>query len=132
MRLMWSYGILLTLSGCVTAAQGMGGPGTYTYTDVLKPHGRARGEAAEQYATRVCDRGNSDLIATPSFNACMKARGWVLTHYEPAAPTYDASSDYSSPPPPPPDISPPPPPPPPPPQPFVSIGNPSCPGDVCY
>jgi hypothetical protein len=130
MRLMWSYGILLTVTGCVSAGQGIGGPGTYTYTDLLRPHGRARGEAAEQLATRICDHGNSDMIATAPFNACMRARGWRLTHYEPApspAVSFDSSPDYSSPPPPPPDISPPPPP-----QPFVSIGNPACPGDVCY
>ena len=86
MQLVWSYGILLTLTGCVSSGQGIGGPGTYTYTDVLKPHGHERGEAAEQYATRICDQGNSDLIATPAFNACMRARGWKLTHYEPAQP----------------------------------------------
>ena len=112
MRRFWSYGILLTLTGCVSSAHGMGGPGTYTYTDVLRPHGHERGEAAEQYATRICDHGNSDLIATPAFNACMRARGWKLTHYEPA-PDYDSSPDYSSPPPPPPESPPPPPPPPP-------------------
>ena len=67
MRLVWSYGILLTLTGCVSSGQGIGGPGTYTYTDVLKPHGHERGEAAEQYATHICDQGNSDLIATPVF-----------------------------------------------------------------
>jgi hypothetical protein len=129
MRLIWSYGILLTLSGCVTAGQ-VGGPGTYTYTDVLKSHGHQRGEAAEQLATRICDHGNSDLIATPAFEACMRARGWKLTAYEPAPTVFDSSPDYSSPPPPPPES--PPPPPPPLRQPFVSIGNPSCPGDVCW
>ena len=35
--------------------------GTFTYVDALRPKGRARGDAAEQVATRACDRGNSNL-----------------------------------------------------------------------
>jgi hypothetical protein len=113
MRRIWSFGVMLTLTGCVTTGGGSGA-GTYTYRDVIKPHGRERGEAAEQAATRICDHGNPQEIGLPPFDACMRARGWRFTHFQPApAPAYD-SSDYSSPPPPP---DPPPPPPPPPPEP---------------
>ncbi|MFI5013542.1 MAG: hypothetical protein ACHQAY_14460 [Hyphomicrobiales bacterium] len=131
MRRIWSYGFMLALTGCVSTGQGATGAGTYTYSDILKPHGHARGEAAEQAATTICDGGNPQLIGTSPFNACMRGRGWRLAHFEPAPsqpdtydPSFGVGSDTSSPPPPPP--------PPPPPQPFVSIGNPSCPFDVCY
>ena len=94
MRRIWSFGVMLTLTGCVTTGGGSGA-GTYTYRDVIKPHGRERGEAAEQAATRICDHGNPQEIGLPPFDACMRARGWRFTHFQPApAPAYD-SSDYS-------------------------------------
>jgi hypothetical protein len=72
-----------------------GGVGTYSYDDILKAHGRARGEAAEQAATTICDAGNPDNIASKRFNACMRRRGWRFVQFTPAAP--DASDDDSSP-----------------------------------
>jgi hypothetical protein len=72
-----------------------GGVGTYTYNDVMKPHDRARGEAAEQAATRICDAGNPDNISTKRFTACMQHRGWRFVQFTPAAP--DASDGDSSP-----------------------------------
>jgi hypothetical protein len=88
----WSCGLLLALTGCVSAAQGTPGAGVYTYDDVLKPHGHGRGEAAEQAATRICDRGNSQNIGLPAFDACMRGRGWRLAHFEPAPESSYASS----------------------------------------
>jgi hypothetical protein len=101
MRSMWSLGILLALMGCVSAG-GSPGYGIYTYSDVLRPHGRVRGEAAEQAATRVCDAGISDRIGTPKFDACMRGRGWRLANFQPApqqyspSPSYDAGSSAAS------------------------------------
>jgi hypothetical protein len=83
MRWMLSCCILLALTGGVSAGQG-GGYGTYTYDDILKSHGRSRGEAAEQAATLICDRGDADRIGTRAFNACMLSRGWRLARFEPA------------------------------------------------
>src|ERR1700730_3941455 len=93
MRRIWAYGLTLVLTGCVSTGQGTTG-GTYTYRDILKPHGHARGEAAEQAATTICDGGNSQNIGTPTFDRCMRGRGWRLAHYEPAPfqpDTYDPS-----------------------------------------
>jgi hypothetical protein len=125
MRRIWSYGFMLVVTGCVSTGRGGSDAGTYTYNDVLKPHGRQRGEAAEQLATRICDQGDTNRIGSVSFNRCMRARGWQFTHFE-AAPV-DDSPDYSSPPPPPPD-SPPPPPPPPPPTQYDPITGQPIPG----
>jgi hypothetical protein len=63
-------------------------PGTYSYEDVLKPHGRARSDAEEQEATRICDRGDSRLIGRPAFNACMRARGWRYAGFRPKPAVY--------------------------------------------
>jgi hypothetical protein len=59
--------------------------GSFTYADVLRPKGRARGDAAEQVATRACDRGNSANIGGPAFDACMLERGWRFDSFEPMA-----------------------------------------------
>jgi hypothetical protein len=114
MRRIWSYGLMLALTGCVSSGGAAPDSGTYTYVDLLRPHGHARGEAAEQAATRACDGGNPQFIGTATFNRCMRGRGWRFTHFEPAPAEPDASwastPDYSSPPPPPPEPPPPPPP----------------------
>ena len=96
MRWIWSFGFLLALTGCVSAGGGAPGIGTYTYDDILRPHGHARGEAAEQAATRVCDAGISDRISTPKFVACMRGRGWRLANFQPASPQYSPSYDAGS------------------------------------
>jgi hypothetical protein len=102
MRWIWSFGFLLALTGCVSAGRDAPGIGTYTYDDILRPHGQARGEAAEQAATRVCDAGISDRIGTPKFDACMRGRGWRLANFQPApqqyspSPSYDAGSSAAS------------------------------------
>jgi hypothetical protein len=83
-----------------------GSVGTWTYDDVLKPHGRVRGEREEQLATRVCDRGDSDRIGSAQFRSCMNNRGWRLSQFDPApsssdddgasvdaTPTYDSTAD---------------------------------------
>jgi hypothetical protein len=41
--------------------------GTFTYVDALRPTGRARGDAAEQVATRACDHGISNDIGGWAF-----------------------------------------------------------------
>lgn len=103
MKTMWLWALPVALAAFIPASAGaMGrspidaapvsaepsaeGYGTYTYADVLKPHGRERGEAAEQSAASLCDAGNRDVIGSPNFNACMSARGWRLAHFEPSAP----------------------------------------------
>lgn len=63
-------------------------PGTYSYEDFLKPGGRARSEAEEQEATRICDGGNSELIGRPAFNACMRKRGWRFAGFQPKPAVY--------------------------------------------
>jgi hypothetical protein len=83
-----------------------GSVGTWTYNDVLKPHGRERGEAEEQLATRVCDGGDSDRIGSAQFRSCMNKRGWRLSQFDPTPsasddndasvdtpPTYDSTAD---------------------------------------
>jgi len=60
--------------------------GTFTYVDALRPTGRARGDAAEQVATRTCDHGNSNDIGGTAFDACMLARGWRFESFEPTPP----------------------------------------------
>lgn len=60
--------------------------GSFTYVDVLPPKGRARGDAAEQVATRACDRGNSYNIGGSAFDACMLAHGWRFDSFEPTPP----------------------------------------------
>ncbi len=133
MRRIWSYGFMLALTGCVSSGGSSPDSGTYTYVDVLRPHGHARGDAAEQAATRICDGGNTQNIGTATFNRCMRSRGWRFTHFERAAAQPDSSSDdsptpdYSSPPPPPPPDPPPPPPPPPAYDPTMDPGNPASP-----
>lgn len=51
-------------------------PGTYAYSDVLRPHGRERSDAVREAAAKVCDHGDSANIGDEAFNACMLARGW--------------------------------------------------------
>ncbi len=127
MRRFWSYGLMLAVTGCVSSGAGTPDAGTYTYVDILKPHGHARGEAAEQAATRICDAGVPQNIGTAAFNRCMRGRGWRFTHFAAAPAAPDSSPDYSSPPPPPDYSSPPPPPPdlppPPPPPDFTTDPN---------
>jgi hypothetical protein len=69
-----------------------GADGTYTYNDILKPHGRERGEPQEQADTRACDAGDSDNIGSEHFRACMHGRGWRLTQFDPAPASPDDSS----------------------------------------
>ena len=89
MRRIWLYALPLALTAfnpAIADAMGGGarpsvaasaladgstdqGHGSYTYSDVLKPKGRERGDAAEQIATRACDAGSVDNIASASFNA---------------------------------------------------------------
>jgi len=57
--------------------------GSFTFVDVLPPKGRARGDAAEQVATRACDRGDSGNIGGSAFDACMLAHGWRFESFEP-------------------------------------------------
>jgi hypothetical protein len=102
MRRIWSLGILLTLTGCVSAGQGytrQGAPGygAYAYNDVLRPHGRARGEAAEQAAISVCGGGSPERIGTAKFDACMRGRGWRVANGRPAPQGYSPSYEVSSP-----------------------------------
>jgi hypothetical protein len=83
-----------------------GSVGIWTYDDVLKPHGRVRGEREEQIATRACDAGDSDRIGSATFRSCMNSRGWRLSQFDPApsdsnddsapeeaSPAYDATAD---------------------------------------
>ena len=93
MRSIWSLGILLALAGPV-AAREVSAPGTYTYTDVLRPHGQARSFALKAADARRCDGGNSAVIGTPAFDACMQARGWRMTSFVPArqAPVAEAAA----------------------------------------
>jgi len=117
MRRIWLYALPLALAAlnpAIAGATGRGGPdssvaaiaasgstdqgyGTYTYSDVLKPRGVERDEAAEQIATRACDAGSVDNIASASFNACMSARGWQMTNFEPPAPNTYIYSDVLKP-----------------------------------
>ncbi|MFI5012601.1 MAG: hypothetical protein ACHQAY_09650 [Hyphomicrobiales bacterium] len=97
MQRVWSFGVLLALTGCVSAGDGSPGIGTYTYNDVLRPHGHERGNAAEQAATRICDGGDRHRIGTAKFDACMRGRGWRLADFEPtpqqSSPSYDVGTD---------------------------------------
>jgi hypothetical protein len=88
--------IVLALEGCVTAGGGSPGAGVYTYEDFLRPHGRERGDAAEQAATRACDRGDSQRIGTPKFDACMRARGWRLANFAASSSNASPSPSYDS------------------------------------
>lgn len=73
-------------------------PGTYAYNDVLRPHGRGRGDGARQAATKVCDHGDSDNIGDDAFNACMLAHGWRFAGSVPqASDSSDSVSDDPSP-----------------------------------
>jgi hypothetical protein len=88
MRRIWSFGILLALTGSVLAgsasAAQISPPGTYVYTDILKPHGKARSVAVKAADAKRCDGGNSQVIGSPTFDACMLARGWRMTQFKPA------------------------------------------------
>ena len=75
-------GLLLGLGGCVS----VGDPAVWTYQDIAMPHGRSRGEGAEQLATQRCDGGNPDRIGGPAFNQCMLKQGWRLASHTPAGP----------------------------------------------
>jgi hypothetical protein len=75
------------------------------YEDVLRPHGHERGDAAEQAAARVCDKGDTRRIGTPKFDACMRARGWRLANFEPSPSDSSPPPSYDSGPPPGPDPS---------------------------
>lgn len=86
--------VLLSLgdvAGAAAAGRGSSrhdlGVGDYTYYDALKPHGRSRGNDEEHADTYACDGGDSNNIGTPSFNACMRSRGWRFAHFEPARPS---------------------------------------------
>jgi hypothetical protein len=73
-------------SPATTASSPTGVVGSFTYVDVLPSRGWPRGDAAEQVATRACDRGNSDNIGGSAFDACMLARGWRFDSFEPTPP----------------------------------------------
>ena len=90
MRRLFLFALPVLLSGCNTT-----GAGDYQYRDVLRPHGRARGDAALQVDTRSCDRmtGGQQAYGTPPFNRCMRKRGWAFDSYTPAP---DTSSDDDS------------------------------------
>ena len=69
-------------------------PGTYAYSDVLRPHGRERSDAVREAATKACDHGDSANIGDDAFNACMLARGWRFAGSVPNP--SDDSSDWSA------------------------------------
>ena len=120
MRKIWLYAQPLALAACVPAsAEAAGrvrdnggalaaarhestgyGYGMYIYADVLKPHHHERGDAAEQAATVLCDRGDSEMIGLAPVNACMRAHGWRFARFVPTPPTAEVSSDSSWTPPP--------------------------------
>jgi hypothetical protein len=84
-------------AGAATAAVNYNyGPGSYIYADVLKPHGRLRGNGARQVATRLCDGGDSEEIGLAPFNVCMSAHGWRFAGFHRDARNYAASSDSYS------------------------------------
>jgi hypothetical protein len=112
MRKIWLYAFPLVLAACYPLSAGAAGrgqqsdavasaatdnfdygSGLYIYADILKPHGRARGDAARQAATRSCDGGDSQGIGLAPFNACMRAHGWRFARFEPAPEDSSASSD---------------------------------------
>ncbi len=93
MRRIWSFGIMLTLAGCVSSGGSPPDASAHAYVDTLKPHGHARGQAAAQAATRICDAGNPHNIGLPAFDACMRGRGWRMSRVE-ASP--DSSSSYDA------------------------------------
>jgi hypothetical protein len=66
-----------------------GSVGTFTYDDVAP--GPQRSEAAEQAATRACDRGIADRIGTPAFDSCMTQRGWRFAGFSPTPQDDDSS-----------------------------------------
>ena len=59
------------------------GEGIYTYNDILRPRGRARGNDQEQAATAGCDGGDTRNIGTTAFNACMRTHGWRFARFTP-------------------------------------------------
>jgi hypothetical protein len=93
MRRIWSCGFILALTGCVSSGGSSPDAGAYAYVDTLKPHGHARGEAAAQAATRICDAGNSQNIGLPAFDKCMRGRGWRIARIEPSS---GSSSSYDA------------------------------------
>src|ERR1700738_3099042 len=66
----------LLLAGTIAAAQA----DTYTFKDVLKPHGKARSMAAKQADGRKCGTINGYFPTqdTDRFTACMSALGWTV------------------------------------------------------
>lgn len=116
MRRIWSYGLVLVLTGCNTTGGAAGV--SFNYKDILKPRGHERGQAALDADLIFCDQRldvqTGRVIAR--YNKCMLGRGWRFTGTVPApsSPGYSASSDptpsydYGSPPPPPPPPEPPP------------------------
>jgi hypothetical protein len=72
------------LGAAAAGSRGDRGVGNYTYSDVLKPGGRARGNDDEHADAYVCDGDNAGNIGTPAFDACMRAHGWRFAHFEPA------------------------------------------------
>jgi hypothetical protein len=86
--------IPLALAGCnAIDASADGGYGDYHFHDVLKPHGRARSEAALQADASTCERrtGHGDTLADlpkmqadPRYRNCLAARGWQFYAYTPA------------------------------------------------
>ncbi len=58
--------------------------GAYVYDDVLRPHGRQRSSAVKKTDGDFCDHGDQENIGGPAFDACMLARGWRFSRFEPA------------------------------------------------
>ncbi|MGD0719701.1 MAG: hypothetical protein ABR970_01465 [Roseiarcus sp.] len=59
----------------------VGAVGDYYYDNVAP--GPERGDADEQRAVTICDKGSPKSVGTPAFNFCMLARGWRFSRFEP-------------------------------------------------
>jgi hypothetical protein len=103
MRRIWLYSLPLVFAACLSAAAnaaGRSGPDsapiaaanadaaaqgptqTYVFADALRPHGKARSQAAKIADGRVCGASaDNDLPANiPAFQRCMATHGWKLDH----------------------------------------------------
>ena len=71
------------------------GVGDYIYSDVLKPHGRARSNDQEHANANVCDGGDNDKIGTAPFDACMRSHGWRFARFNAVPPNDGGVPDWA-------------------------------------
>lgn len=83
---------LLLLAGTVAVAQA----DTYTFKDILKPHGKARTVAEKLADGRKCGANKNDYFPardTAQFTACMQTLGWALANIKHSPPSDEAAAD---------------------------------------